>query len=100
MSRFFLNLRSIAYDNPSSAPHATTGFALDNTSPRRLVMKILRRNLGNQNVQGALEDMTISPRMVEGDVIDISGGRTSVANLDHEAGSEMLELSTTGGQSV
>ena len=63
-------------------------------------MKILRRNLGNQNVQGALEDMTTRRRMVEGDVIDISGGRTSVANLDHEAGREMVELRTTGGQSV
>ncbi len=100
MSRFFLNLRSVAYDNPLIAAHATTGFALDNTSPRGLMMKILRRNPANQNAQGTLEDTAIRRRMVEGDVIDISGGRTSVANIDPEAGREMVELRTTGGQSV
>lgn len=63
-------------------------------------MKILRRNTANQNAQGTLGGMTIRRRMVEGDVIDISGGRTSAANIDPEAGREMVELRTTGGQSV
>lgn len=96
MSRFFLNLRSVAYENPFSASHATTGFALDSTSPRTLMTKILRRNPANQNAQGTLEDMTIRHRMVEGDVdvVDISGGRTSVVNIDPEAGKEMVELRT------
>ena len=100
MSRFFLNLRSVAYDSPFLASYATTGFALDHTSPRTLMMKILRRNPPNQNGQGTLEDMARGGRMVEGDVIDLSGGRTSVANVDSEAGREMVELRTKEGQSV
>lgn len=100
MSRFFLNLRSVAYDNPLLASHATTGFALDNASPRTLIMKIMRRKLANQGARGTLEEMAMGRRREEGDVVDASGGRASVVNVDPEAGREIVELRTTEGRGV
>ena len=98
VSRFFLNLRSVAYDNPILASQATTGFALDNTSPRTLIAEIMRRNPARQNTMETLSDMGTRPQIDEVlDVVDISGDQTSIVNTDCEAGREMGELRPAEG---
>jgi len=62
--------------------------------------KIMGRKPVSQNAQGTLEDMEIRRRGDEEDMVDISGGRTSVPDIDREAGREMVELRTTEGHEV
>jgi len=69
------------------------------------MMKIIwRRKPVNKNqdqdIQGTLEDMVIRRRIEEEDVVGISGGRTSVAKIDPEARTEMVEPRMTEGQGV
>ena len=98
MSRFFLNLRSVAYEDPILASRATTGFALDDTSPRTWMTKVIRRKPTTHDTKGTSEDMGTRRRIDEGEVIDILGDRTFAANIDCEAGREILELRPTDGQ--
>ena len=100
MCRFFRNLRSVAYDNPFLASHATTGFALDNTSPRTLMMKVNRRKPTTQDTKGSWEDMGTRCRVDEEDVVDIVGDHTTAVNIDSEAGREIVELRLTEGRGI
>ena len=97
MSRFFLNLRSIAYDNPMLASRVTTGFALDDASPRTVMMKIMRRKPAAQNTKGTLEVLGPGERRDDEVVVDVLSDRTSAADIDCEAGTEVLELRATEG---
>ena len=69
-------------------------------------MKILwRRKPAHQepdpDTQGTLEDMAMRrPRTEEEDVVGISGDRTSVAKIDPEARTEIMEPRMTEGQGV
>ena len=86
ISRFFLNLRAIAHDNPLVLPRGTTGFALDTTS---LMAKIMRRkptNL-NSNLNAAGPSVCIgASHPVDGANIGLSGNHISAGNIDPEAG--------------
>jgi len=88
MSRFFLNLRSVAYDNPLLLPRGTTGFALDTTSPQMLMAKIMRRKPVSQN---AAEDPGTRHPLGEADRVEVSKDRISMVDINSEAGREVVE---------
>jgi hypothetical protein len=95
MSRFFLNLRSVAYDNPQLASQTTTGFALDNTSPRTFMTRIMRRK-PEQNTKRTTEDARTTTRRVDEEgVVDTLGDHVSIAYGDCAAASEVVELRPT-----
>jgi hypothetical protein len=97
ISRFFLNLRAVAHDNPLLLPRGTTGFALDTTSPQMLMAKIMRRNPANlnSNLNAASSSAYIgeSHRLGETDMIELSRNHISIVNIDPEAGREREESS-------
>ena len=86
ISRFFLNLRAIAHDNPLVLPRGTTGFALDTTS---LIAKLMRRkptNL-NSNLNAAKPSVYVgASHHVDGGDIELSGNHISIPNIDSEPG--------------
>jgi hypothetical protein len=96
VSRFFLNLRSVVYDDPISLAQATTGFTLDNVAAQTLMAKIMSRK-PNQNTARTLDDMGTRRRR---DEEGVSGDRTSRANIDYEAGRELVELRPTERQGI
>jgi len=98
VSRFFLNLRSVAHDNPLLLPRGTTGFALDTASPQVMMAIIMRRKpvaqntnqIAHQNTAGPARYIGTSHRLGEADVIELSNNRISTLNIDFEAGEERL----------
>jgi hypothetical protein len=75
MSRFFLNLRAVAYENPWLLPRGTTGFALDTTSPQMLMAKIFGRGPANQKPPGGSVEIEATRRPDETDLVEVSDDR-------------------------
>ena len=75
MSRFFLNLRAVAYDNPWLLPRGTTGFALDTTSPQMLMAKIFGRGPASQIPPGGSGKIGAMHRPDEADMVEVSEDR-------------------------
>ena len=87
MSRFFLNLRSVAYNNPMLLPRGTTGFALDTTSPQVLIARIMRRKYSNQaTALEAVGDIGTRRRLGQEDTTEVSDDRDRISMMNIEFG--------------